>query len=79
MFRFTVNTVSNGPKTCLQEMMGRFNGQAVQMLPTSIKELRLAVADDHDALDWFGVLPKLSHTLPSLRSICELLSFTMSL
>lgn len=49
--------------------MGHFNGQSVHMLPTSIKELRLALADDHDALDWCEALPKLSHVLPSLRNI----------
>ncbi|MPC37307.1 NLR family CARD domain-containing protein 4 [Portunus trituberculatus] len=59
----------NGPKICLMELMGHFNGQAVHMLPTSIKELRLALADDNDALDWFHALPKLSHMLPSLRNI----------
>lgn len=67
------------PKICLVELMGHFNGQSVHMLPTSIKELRLALADDHDALDWCEALPKLSHVLPSLRNICKLPSLTMSL
>ncbi|KAK8402424.1 hypothetical protein O3P69_000676 [Scylla paramamosain] len=69
----------DGPKICLLELMGHFTGQAVHMLPTSIKEIRLALADDHDALDWHEALPKLSHMLPSLRNICELPSFAMSL
>lgn len=63
--------VNDGPKICVVELMGHFNGQAVHMLPTSIRELRLALADDNDALDWFDALPKLSHALPSLRKICE--------
>ena len=54
------------------ELMGRLSGEVINMLPTSIKELHLAIADDHDALDWFGALSKLSHTLPSLQTICEL-------
>lgn len=81
ILRFPANATSNGLalSTRLLEMMGRFSGQAVQMLPTSIQELRLAIADDHDALDWFGALPKISQTLPSLRSICEWPSLILSL
>ncbi|KAG0720672.1 NLR family CARD domain-containing protein 4 [Chionoecetes opilio] len=62
-------TASDGPRNRLVEVMGRFSGQAVHWLPSSLQVLRLAIADDHDALDWFESLPTLSHTLPSLRSI----------
>ncbi|XP_050730902.1 uncharacterized protein LOC127005811 isoform X1 [Eriocheir sinensis] len=60
---------SSEPKICLVEVMGRFSGPAVLNLPSSLKELKLALADDNDALDWFRELMMLTQTLPFLQCI----------
>ena len=79
IFRSTANTLSDVPKSRIVRISGHFNGEAINMLPTSLEVLHMAVNDDHDARDWFEALPKLSHTHPSLECICELVSFVMLL